>query len=77
MLTANVPAVIAAIVSKNFSLEYAPFVTTYFSLGVQVLPFVILVYGKSHLLRDRLLVSIGCLLMLFRPQISENFGSTL
>jgi hypothetical protein len=67
----NAPAVIAAFVAKKFGLEYAPFVTTYFSFVVQVLPFVILVYGKSHLFRNRSLVTIGCLLMLVP---ATNFG---
>ncbi|MFL6350499.1 MAG: hypothetical protein ACJ74Z_01420 [Bryobacteraceae bacterium] len=62
-LTANVPAVIAAIIAEKFSLEYAPFVTTYFSLVVQIVPFAILIFGKSHLFLNRFLVTIGCLVM--------------
>ncbi len=71
MLTANAPAVIAALVAKKISLEYAPFVTTYFSLIVQVTPFAILVYGKSHLFRNRVLMTIACVLMLVP---ATNFG---
>jgi hypothetical protein len=71
LLTANIPAVIAAFVAKKFSLEYAPFVTTYFSFAVQLMPFAILIYGKSHLFRDRFLIAMGCLLMLVP---ATNFG---
>ncbi len=71
LLTANVPAVIAAMVSKTIGLEYAPFVTTYFSFAVQILPFAILIYGKSHLFRTRFLVATGCLLMLVP---ATNYG---
>jgi hypothetical protein len=71
MLTANAPAVIAALVGKKISLEYAPLVTTYFSLAIQVMPFAILVYGKSHLFRNRFLMTMGCVLMLVP---ATNFG---
>ncbi len=71
LLTANLPAVIAALVSKTIGLEYAPLVTTYFSFAVQILPFAILIYGRSHLFRTRFLVSTGCLLMLVP---ATNYG---
>jgi hypothetical protein len=71
LLTANLPAVIAAFATKTFSLEYAPFVTTYFSFAVQLIPFAILIYGKSHLFCNRFVVTAGCLLMLLP---ATNFG---
>jgi len=71
LLTANLPAVLSALVAKKVGLEYAPFVTTYFSFLIQIIPFAILIWGKSHLFRNRFLVAMACLLMLVPP---TNFG---
>jgi hypothetical protein len=76
LLTANIPIIGAAIVSKTIGLEYAPFVTTYFSFLVQLLPFAILIYGKSHLFRTRLLVAAGCFLILLAPTTSGEIWLT-
>jgi hypothetical protein len=77
LLTANVPAVIAAIVAKSFGLEYAPFVTTYFSFAVQMMPFAILIYGKSRLFHSRFLVAIGCIVMLLPATTSGEIWFTI
>lgn len=70
LLTANIPAVIGCIHIQSVWSEYAPVVTTYFSYGVQLIPFLILLYEKSHFFRTRLLVIAACLLMLFAPTAS-------
>src|SRR5438552_17196544 len=53
LLTANVPSVLSAMVSKTLGLVYAPLVTTYFSFVIQLVPFLVLLYGNSHLFRPR------------------------
>lgn len=70
LLTANVPAVLQSLTAKAFGLEYAPAVTTYFAFLIQLIPFLILVYEKSHFFRNRLLVVAGCMLMLLAPTAS-------
>lgn len=70
LLAANAPALLSAFVSKTFGLEYAPFVTTYSSLCLQILPLAILIFGKSHLFRNRAAIAAGCLLILLAPTTS-------
>ena len=67
LLTANVLIILAATASKAFGLVYAPTVITYFSFLIQFIPFFVLLYGKSHLFRNRLLVIVGCILILLAP----------
>lgn len=70
VFSADFPAVVEAWVSKKFGLEFAPFVTTYFSLCLQVLPLALLIYGRSRLFRDWQDKFAGCLLILLAPTTS-------
>ena len=70
LLSANLPALWSALVAKKIGLEYVPFVTTYFSLCLQILPFGILIFGKSHLFRNRAMIAAGCLIILLAPTTS-------
>jgi hypothetical protein len=70
LLSADLPALWSAFVAKKFGLEYAPFVSTYFSLCLQILPFIILIFGKSHLFRTRAMVLTGGLIILLAPSTS-------
>ena len=70
LLTANLPAIGSAFVAKKIGLEYVPFVTEYFSLCLQILPFGILIFGKSHLFRNRAMIAAGCLIILLAPTTS-------
>lgn len=70
VFSANFPATVAALVSKWWGLEYASFVTTYFSLCLQMLPFAVLIYGKSHLFWNLPSKFIACLLILLAPTTS-------
>jgi len=76
LLTANVPSVLAAGVSRTRGLEYAPFVTTYFSFLIQLLPFVVLLYGNSRLFKTPALVATGCALILFAGTSSGEIWFT-
>jgi len=76
LLTANVPSVLAAAASKTFGLEYASFVTTYFSFLIQVVPFVVLLYGKSRLFKTPPMTAIACALILFAPTTSGEIWFT-
>ncbi len=76
LATANIPICLAAFASKTISLEYAPVVTTYFSLLIQLLPFLVLVYGKSHLFKSRRWVVTACLLAVLAPTASGEIWLT-
>jgi hypothetical protein len=70
LLSANLSALWSALVAKKIGLEYAPLVTEYFSLCLQILPFGILIFGKSHLFRNRAVIAAGCLIILLAPTTS-------
>lgn len=66
-LSTNLGATIAALTAKAIGLLYAPAATTYFSLGLQLLPVAILVFGKSHLFNRAWKILVGSLIILFAP----------
>ena len=70
VFSADLSAALSALVVKTAGLEYAPFVSTYFSLCLQIVPFAILIFGKSHLFRTRAMIAAGCLIILFAPTTS-------
>lgn len=70
LLSANLPALLSALVARTIGLEYAPLVSTYFSLCLQILPFAILIFGKSHLFKTKTMIVAGCLIILLAPTTS-------
>lgn len=64
LLVANVPATIAA---HMFPLVYAPFVTTYFSLGILLTLFSLILWGHSSVWDTVGKKTLACLVVLFAP----------
>jgi hypothetical protein len=64
LLVANLPTAVAA---HCFPLEYAPFVTTYWALLIQLLPFVIIVWGASYIWDSLSRKIAACFIILFAP----------
>src|SRR5690348_4812721 len=62
-----VPVSVASTIVRISSVSAAAL----FSFAVQLMPFAILIYGKSRLFRNRFLVAMGCLLMVVP---ATNFG---
>lgn len=66
-LSANLPTTLAA---YAVPLRYAPAVTTYFSLIVQLIPFAIILWGKSFVWEARLQKILACAVLLFAATAS-------
>lgn len=66
-LSANLPTTLAA---WAVPLKYAPAVTTYFSLMVQLIPFAIILWGKSFVWETRLQKILACASLLFAATAS-------
>jgi len=48
-------------------LQYAPFITTYTALVIQMIPYVIILWGKSCLWNNPMRKIIGCMIVLLSP----------
>jgi hypothetical protein len=69
LLAASFPATFAA----NFSpIEFAPFITTYFSLSVLLLVFFLVLWGKSYFWNTLTLKIATCLIILFIPSSNSS-----
>lgn len=67
-LAANIPLTLAA---HLFPIQYAPTVTTYFSLFVVLIPFVIILWGKSDLWDTTSKKILVCYLVLLAPTSTD------
>lgn len=66
LLLGNISAVLATLVP----LKYAPFVTTYFSLFIYLIPFIIILWGNSYVWDTPLKKILAVLIVLFSPSVS-------
>jgi hypothetical protein len=67
-LSVNVPLTLAA---HLFPLEYAPTVSTYFSLFILLIPFSIVLWGDSHLWDSPVKKFLACLIILLAPTSTD------
>jgi len=67
MLCTTLPATLAAHV---FPLELAPFISTYFALAITLLPFIIIIFGRSLVWNTNIKRVLACAIMLFCPTIT-------
>lgn len=68
-LSINIASAIAA---HLLPLEYAPFATAYTALLIQLVPFVIVLFGKSTLFTSTARKITACLCFLFLPSITHH-----
>ena len=64
------PNISAAIAAHMLPLEYAPFATTYAALVVQLIPFLIILYGKSTVFKRIPKKITACLILMFTPTLT-------
>jgi hypothetical protein len=67
-LAVNIPLTLAAHV---FPLEYATFVSTYFSVLILLIPFTIVLWGNSYLWDSPLKKFLACLIILLAPTSTD------
>jgi len=67
-LAVNFPLVIAVNV---FPLYYTPYITTYFSFAILLIPYLVILYGYSHLWKNPFQRISTCLLLLLIPTAAE------
>jgi hypothetical protein len=69
--------VVTAIAAHLLPLEYAPFATVYTALVIQLVPFLIILYGKSSVFTSIRKKITACLVFLFLPNLSHTPGECL
>ncbi len=67
-LSVNIPLTLAA---RLFPIEYAPAVSTYFSLLILLIPFAIVLWGNSHLWDTPIKKLLVCLIILLAPTSTD------
>jgi hypothetical protein len=69
--------VVTAIAAHLLPLEYAPFATVYTALVIQLVPFLIILYGKSSVFTSIRKKITACLVFLFLPNLTHTLHTWL